>query len=270
MKLQFEKWHGCQNDFLVILTEKAEDIQALRDQASNICNKNGTGVGADGILVISQASGTTNLSIINQDGSLAGNCGNGLRCAAGYLLKNQNQHEVTFQVLTKKMTANSKLILSHHYESSISMPDFTLMPPKDIQEFKAFAQQKFDIQLQDHQFIMLGNPHLILEKDTLKNWEFFRFASELQKISSGINIHLITEKPSPKNNHETTVLVYERGVGVTPACGSGACAVSKFMDIHKNAKIKMPGGLLTVNINKDTPTLKGPAQYVFSGTIELS
>ena len=270
MKYKFEKWHGCQNDFLVILTEKHEDIQPLREHAENICTKNGTGIGADGILAITQLKDKNELSIINKDGSLAGNCGNGLRCAAGFLLKNEGQQEVKFHVLQKEMSAKTTLVHQNKYESSILMPSFSTMDKNIATEFKDFANKKFDMKLLDHQFIMLGNPHLILEKHSLKNWEFFRFASELQNIAGGINVHLIQEKPSPKNNHEVSVLVYERGVGATPACGSGACAVAKFMKTQQGSKIKMPGGLLKININGETPTLSGPAEYVYSGEIQLT
>ena len=269
MEFQFEKWHGCQNDFLVILTKKPEDTQTLRDNANHICSKNGTGVGADGILAITQHSKNTKLSIINKDGSLAGNCGNGLRCAAGFLLKNQNHEGVTFDVLQKQMTAKTTCVQQNIYESTITMPNFSTMTKDTTQKFKEFAKDKFDMELQDHQFIMLGNPHLVLEKQSLKNWEFFRFASELQKIADGINVQLIQEQATNTNNHEINVLVYERAVGVTPACGSGACAVAKYANINNDAKIRMPGGLLKVSIHQETLTLTGPAQYVFSGTIEL-
>lgn len=88
MKLKFEKWHGCRNDFIVCWLPENDQLtrQALRSQAENICARDGGGVGADGIILLHPQNKDDlfprRLLIINSDGSLAATCGNGLRCAA--------------------------------------------------------------------------------------------------------------------------------------------------------------------------------------------
>ena len=89
MIVDFEKWHGCRNDFLVIWSTHNEAnylLGSLQRQASALCSRKGEGVGADGLLILLTESRADlkpdKLVIINADGSLASNCGNGLRCAA--------------------------------------------------------------------------------------------------------------------------------------------------------------------------------------------
>ncbi len=84
MLIPFEKWQACKNDFVLIWSEKSDPYLelALKNQCKNLCSKDGSGIGADGILYLSGPSSEVSLRIYNSDGSEAAHCGNGLRCAA--------------------------------------------------------------------------------------------------------------------------------------------------------------------------------------------
>ena len=93
MQLKFEKWHGCLNDFAVVwITEADGDVvmNSLKRQAVQLCDRH-AGIGADGLLILHVKNAgdltPTKLTIINSDGSIAKNCGNGIRCAASAVLK---------------------------------------------------------------------------------------------------------------------------------------------------------------------------------------
>ena len=148
------------------------------------------------------------------------------------------------------------------------MPNFQKVDVKTAKSFIDFAKDKCEITLELSQFFSLGNLHLVLHQNKLKHWEFFKFASSIQNVLDGINVHMIQENQTSQSQVE--VIVYERGVGATPACGSGACAVAKFLNPNGTQKIKMPGGVLEVDLKSESPQLKGPAKFVFSGEIEPS
>src|SRR6476620_5995215 len=104
MELEFEKWHGNKNDF--ILTWFVHDqvtFEALRREAPALCNRDGSGIGADGILVLHVQTKRdvmpTQLTIINSDGSLAETCGNGIRCAALSILTRHWEHTPSLEDL---------------------------------------------------------------------------------------------------------------------------------------------------------------------------
>src|SRR5690606_29206086 len=97
-QISFEKWHGCRNDFIVLRmrqTSADEVLPSLVKAAPRLCSRDGSGIGADGILVLHEGPGDplrpVELSIVNSDGSLARNCGNGLRCAGASIVRQAMQ-----------------------------------------------------------------------------------------------------------------------------------------------------------------------------------
>ena len=263
MKIDFQKWHGCRNDFIVIEYDKFEGLANVQKHAQEICQRDGSGIGADGILAIKPQDKYADLTIINSDGSLAANCGNGLRCAAAYYHQKSGAQQISFKVMKDTITVSK---VGDLY--AVDMPKF-----KSFDEnHKRLIQNECDFEILDEQFVDLGNPHLILPPQKMASWEFFKFAQKIQSVQGGINIHLI-ENIDQSNPPKLKVLVYERGAGATKACGTGACAVAKWYQ-HSHPElsdfnIEMPGGTLGISINADQSTLKGPAHFVFSGTLNI-
>lgn len=317
MKLQFEKWHGCKNDFIIFRTNKNDAkylISSLQRQAPSLCSREGDGIGADGILLlISETSGNPqyeNLTIINQDGSIARNCGNGLRCAFGSLYRNLSFENKAIDSLPEfiELSVENRVFTGQplklafnkdHCYIGVSMPEAYLNSENSWHE-KAEKHVKRILGKSEHASFQceqwhsydIGNPHIVLFTDLDQNLEHIStLGPDFQKSEDwdGINLHIahpedisvdqIREFESLLGggiSENFRVRIWERGVGETSACGSGACAVaasvldSGLLDRDDWVMISMPGGPLFVRQRDsgDPVYLAGPAHYCFEGTID--
>ena len=305
ISISFEKWHGCKNDFIVIQGQKPENqylLSSLRRQAPLLCNKTGAGIGADGILYLRPQGESHELIVINSDGSLAQNCGNGLRCAAAFLWKAHPPREGEEVPLLQMQvgTSNMNLQWVAHQERESCTYVMVDMPapqgnPAEAKEAaaelkKILTQQSVSFTYDSLEAYTVGNRHLLL-------WGPDATESTLQKIGQAIrgtslsetyNLHLLTEVPvSPHGNEPAWVqgqvseayrmLSWERGVGFTPACGSGACSAGVavlekgFAPRESWISIETPGGPLWVQQRDQQGEVRllGPAVYVYSGLFFL-
>lgn len=263
MRLSFEKWHGCRNDFILVwLTPDEVVFDSLRRRAPTLCSRKGDGIGADGIIVLetrtSRDSEPSRVRIINSDGSVAATCGNGLRCAALSVLRRLretnadlpegvvlplDQDEVACRYISPRSLRKDA---SHYPLVSISMGEARLDQDSGFweqaqSEVKRVAQALSLPQLtRDFHAVAIGNHHLVFFLDDMSRDMLHRVGPTLQdsKHWDGINVHLaVAREPSDKDRQDAMrhvgrpleelyeVLVWERGAGPTQACGSGACAV---------------------------------------------
>ncbi|MFK7826029.1 MAG: diaminopimelate epimerase [Oligoflexales bacterium] len=315
MKILFEKWHGCQNDFIVIWTNSNESkylLTSLQRQANQLCNRTGLGIGADGILVLNKDHGDEfpkNLSIINQDGSLARNCGNGLRCAAASIYQ-RHQEELKKDEILEQVElcvegrsflcqflheANSKPVpmiavdmglLALNEQNSWHSKNRELLRGEELSDLTKNLGEAFSAEI--------GNQHIVFLCENCKEPEsiLMQLGPKLQKTPywDGINVHIameaswnISELSEAKKALGSPIgdlyeaWVYERGVGPTQACGSGACAIGAsilsqgFTTRGEWIAIKMPGGTVfvkQVEANEGV-LLAGDANFIFSGELNL-
>ncbi len=104
MQLDFEKWHGCKNDFIIVWVNPTQDdvVESLKRRAVDLCRRDGSSVGADGVIILHRpthnALTADRLTIINSDGSIAKTCGNGIRCAAQSVLVRQRAEGSSWDV----------------------------------------------------------------------------------------------------------------------------------------------------------------------------
>ena len=309
MVVEFEKWHGCRNDFLVIWSTHNEAnylLGTLQRQASVFCARNGIGVGADGILVLLTESrvdlNPSELVIINADGSLASNCGNGLRCAALSVYKKISLYgNVSDEPEFIELKVKDKTFICHfEKETSQEFPNVTvemgsIILNQDnewyekavVEVTRVFSNAGLGIDQDQVAVGDLGNQHIVLFVDGLNPDVFEKVARQLQKSShwDGINVHLASEIESDNQakiiaespGASFSVLVWERGCGLTAACGSGACVVgaaalaSGFVERNTWIEVQMPGGRLFVrHTSRDASVqLTGSAQFVFQGQISV-
>ena len=315
MKLEFEKWHGCQNDFIVIWTNPNEGkflLSSLKKSAPQLCDRNGSGIGADGILVLSKEHGDdlpNTLTIINQDGSIAKNCGNGLRCAAASIyIRHQDLLKKDEQLNQVELNVEGRKFLCQYlYEAkSKKLPMIAVnMGSLALNEQNSWHNHALELlneellakltQLLGEAFTAeIGNQHLVFLNESSKDLQ-----SHLEKAGpllqntkywDGINVHVATEsswKEDQRNKAQQALgsavgdlyeaWVYERGVGPTQACGSGACAIGAsilsqgFANKDEWIAVKMPGG--TVYVKQIDPSegvlLAGDATFVFSGSLDI-
>jgi diaminopimelate epimerase len=306
--IDFEKWHGAKNDFLVtwiLTTERDLLIPTLERLSPAICARDGGGVAADGILVIIHRSRKDHLPeelvIINSDGSIAKNCGNGLRCAARSVrskaesLGVMDLDGVTFNVQGREINCRY-LGKSGSPFVAVTMPvpvvgDEIPWHGEAITSTKQLQSStpglKGEIQTVD-----IGNPHIVISVAAASADLAKTAGSSLQIIrgGDGVNLHLsesleMTNADQQRARRDigeeigelVKVTPFERGAGLTMACGTGACAVGVSMLSTGLSErdlwigVDMPGGRLYVKQDRedDPVILAGPAQFVFSGRLEI-
>ncbi len=304
MHIDFEKWHGLGNDFIVIWLEPTskELFLSLKKNASLLCRRDYGHVGADGILVCTAEKKNvfpTKVTIINSDGSIAKNCGNGLRCVMGSIWRRST-------VLNESIDADSLVELSvedntfyGRYLKALpkefltpSLQQVAVSMPAPVASTWSSAFTTFAAEVSKDIKVLncfsIGNPHAIAEW-TGSNAHLYSVASKLQEFecegSKGINLHIVS-KHTPETNSRLrnmaehghkNVWVWERGVGPTNACGSGACAVAAHAyaefeaDYGEWVEVKMPGGLLWVRqkAQGEDIELMGPTEMTFSGELYI-
>ncbi|MCX6117577.1 MAG: diaminopimelate epimerase [Proteobacteria bacterium] len=307
MSIPIEKWHGCKNDFIVtwmLATDRDTVFETLRRLASKLCARDGSGIGADGILVLEVKSRKdiypSELHIINSDGSLASNCGNGLRCAAMSVRRNaqkntsQDIEGVSFQVMGQ--TIDCRFL----GRSSSPLVAVTMPIPK-MNETNEWHSEALKLVTavstkptpnSKPVTVDVGNPHIVLQFDEAQASTCEAYGKPMQIIRNhdGINVHVCHEIEITNEDQKFAksilgesieaafkVWPWERGVGPTQACGTGACAVGVaalqdgLTDRSGWIACDMPGGRLYVQQSSanDPVVLCGPAVFVFSGEIEI-
>ena len=308
MFVDFEKWHGAKNDFIVIwilTTDKDLLVPTLQRLAPKLCSRDGGGVAADGVLVLVSKSrkdpNPEELVIINSDGSLAKNCGNGLRCAAASARARAHREGVldfdgvTFRVQTNRIDCRFLGDKSSPFVA-VTMPRPIVGVQNDWHKEtieKARHLQNENRKLAgDLETVDIGNPHVVfsVEDANLDLAKLCGPALQTCRGGDGINVHIaspldLSEQDQQKARREIgepvsellRVFPWERGVGLTQACGTGACAVgvatlaSGLTDRSEWIGIEMPGGRLYVKQanSEDEVILAGPAQFVFQGSVEI-
>ena len=314
MRISFQKWHGCKNNFIVIFATKNQTylIPSLQSQAQKLCEKDGSSIGADGILVLEYQESSAfqfapeNLVIINQDGSLAKNCGNGLRCAALACYKrakdqNKDSHiPDSFELKIDNQAFFCRLLEGQKQE--FPLVSLSMGIPKLDQENSWFQEAKNTVEcffkksniaprLEKISCCDLSNRHIVLFVDKIDSKFLGEIGPFLQKNHSwdGINVHLAKELPKtpahtkiPQHFLSTNSLYFEclhweRGCGFTKACGSGASSIGAslfsegFLSPEDSVLVKMPGGSVAIKQKSEATPVEmiGSANFIFDGFFEL-
>ncbi len=259
MQIDFHKYHGAGNDFIIIDNrEYIFDIEN-RELTQFLCHRR-FGVGADGILLLeSHPLHDFEMVYLNSDGSRGSMCGNGGRCIVKYaemLGLIANKKNITF------------IAIDGQHDATISENTVSLR----MQDMKA-GERKDSLD-----FIYCGTtPHhiqYVSHIDSFPVVEEARKVRETSKQNGGVNVNYVEQK-----DDIFYVRTYERGVeDETLACGTGACSVvivsaeKGYLDIQGICKIRMTGGDLSVQYTKENDTytdiwLSGEALFVFEGKI---
>ncbi len=279
-KIEFSKLNGQGNDFILI-DATVKKINLSKDQIVEMCDRN-FGIGADGLILL-RTSRLSDLKMeyYNKDGSVAEMCGNGIRCVARFayekkLVKNENIDIETiagikniFLEIENKKVGNIKV--------NMGSPEFRPenIPVKIKNEDEVF---NYKINIGSRNFyincVSIGNPHCVIfleDGESLENFPVSKWGPLLENcpvFPNKINVEFVKIESSRQLN----MRVWERGVGETLACGTGACAAGictlKLKKI-KGSKVivNLPGGKL--NVLWSTPDLnvylEGKVDYKFDG-----
>ncbi len=279
--IKFTKMHGLGNDFIIFdyLDNKQNIIsEEWSNFARSICCR-GFGIGADGIVILSGESENPSMTIFNPDGSEAEMCGNAVRCVAKYIQEMGKTNQENLSIHTKAGTKNLSLTLKDNQVTSICVNmgkpilDSNLIPVKG--KSRKVIREQIDTPVGKITFtsVSMGNPHTVVFTDSEHEQLVTEIGPYLEKhtyFSSGTNVEFVTVK----SVSEIVVSVWERSVGRTYACGTGACAALVAAVINNytypEVKVELPGGNLNIKWNRDSDNcvyMAGEAQFVYSGTL---
>tara|TARA_B100000427_G_scaffold308310_1_gene296439 strand:+ start:12864 stop:13706 length:843 start_codon:yes stop_codon:yes gene_type:complete len=274
----FGKYHGLGNDFIVFdgINQRI-DMAHIQSISMQLCDRH-FGIGADGVIIVTQSDlCDISMKIFNSDGSCPEMCGNGLRCFAAFCYEHKLVETDVFSVETDAGKMVPALIIKEgdvvavEIDMGVPQVDNCLMPNNSIVHTVPILVQDVTY---DGYIVSMGNPHLVIFLDSHNHQSLdviaeTVFANPLFK--NGINIELVD---SLRKDYGKMV-VWERGVGKTLACGTGACAAtiagvfsSKF---DRKVTIEQPGGNLLVEWQEsDNHVIKtGPAKHVYDGQVML-
>ncbi|MCP4021332.1 MAG: diaminopimelate epimerase [Desulfobacteraceae bacterium] len=283
MELSFSKMQGLGNDF-VMLDDRNKQIEKqipFSELAKILCSRR-FGIGGDGIILIQESHDhDMKFAIFNCDGSEAQMCGNGMRCFGKYLWEKNILKQKKIRVETRAGTIIPEVVVDENdLVSSVTVDmgepilesqkiPFICDHEKAVEEPLEVGNQNFKVTA-----VSMGNPHAVI---FVNGYE----GIDLEKIGPKIETHeRFPEKTNVEfikvvNENELDMRVWERGAGITMACGTGACAslVAAHMTGRSanKAVIHLSGGDLAIEWNKEDNHIykTGSAMMVFEGSVTI-
>lgn len=264
--MRLTKHHGLGNDFLVLLDDDASH-RLDADVARALCDRR-TGVGADGLIRATPLDvaddAVAAMDLRNADGSPAETSGNGIRCLAQALVLAGWADGPTIPIRTG---AGRRVVTLHDRSDRLT---YSLSVDMGLVRIAGEAPEWAGGPIRRTLRVDVGNPHLVFdvgrhdhEVDLIELGERVN-----AKEPGGANVHLLM----PGGGDRIAIRTYERGVGPTPACGSGACAAAvaarAWGFVNDSAAVEQAGGTADVTVGGDGAVLlRGPATMV--ATVEL-
>lgn len=276
---------GGGNDFMLINGADYSTPLKLDKKLIQRWSDRRIGVGFDQLLVINRPSLSSvdfDYQIFNADGSEAAQCGNGARCVAHFVTTKGLTDKKTIRVRTAEriiemeMKDDNNIVVD--MGTAIFKPERIPFDPvalaaDDIHRAKNLYTLNYDGYTIYFSVLSFGNPHAVIKVDDIKT-------AAVSEIGSALQIHRCFPKSVNVSFVEVRddvlhARVYERGVGETPACGSGACAIAVIARTQgwiarslDHVSVQLTGGLLGIRFEKDKVKLVGTAELVYEGRIE--
>ncbi|MFB4169286.1 diaminopimelate epimerase [Virgibacillus sp. JSM 102003] len=284
MEIPFTKMHGLGNNYIYIdlfkFTIAEEQLSGIAQSISDVY----TGIGSDGMILIQPSDDAdVGMRIFNKDGSEGQSCGNGLRCVAKYAYENGIIQREKFQIETRANVVEAEVSVKAGLvqEVTINMGEPILrrqaipMMGEDVPQVVAepftVGDEKLDVTA-----ISMGNPHAVFFVDSIDAaplYELGPIIEKDQRFPDGVNVEFIEVISKSELNFQ----VWERGSGVTQACGTGACAsvVAAVLNgsVHRNEDIivHLAGGDLVIKWDDNGSVwMTGGANVIATGTYYLA
>ncbi len=252
-EMKVTKMHGARNDFVIVDRRRGGHVDLARF-AKWACDRRAA-IGADGVIAIESSNvAGARMRTINADGSEAEMCGNGVRCAARWLDEAGEGARIIFE--TEAGLVSTEIVSrGSEYAVRVAMGSPAITP------------------LPDGWFVDLGNPHVVLVRSSLDDVDLKSTAEEIQKdwrFTGGTNVHVA----ALQDRRSMRVAHWERGVGLTMACGTGAVACAAVAIAGGMAaspiEVFVPGGRLVVEWDgTGNAYLTGPAVRVFDTEVDF-
>lgn len=276
--VKFTKMHGAGNDYIYVDTL----LYSIPDPSAAAIKWSAphTGIGSDGLVLIGKPSITSgadfSMRIFNADGSEAMMCGNASRCIGKYLYERKltDNTEIKLETLSGVKTLRLHLAAGGTVESvTVDMLEPRLHVPEQYDE-SCLGELSASFRKFRGTFVSMGNPHFVTFVDDIDTIDIARYGSEMEHdVAFPQRCNIEFAQVMPDGTIRTRV--WERGSGITMACGTGACATAVAAQITGRAQnkstIKMDGGTLLIEWNADDGHvyMTGPAEFVFDGEIAL-
>jgi diaminopimelate epimerase len=281
MKLHFTKMHGIGNDFIVLDHTKSP-FQLTKEIIQSLSHRQ-LGIGFDQLLVVENSTLKDvdfKYLIFNQDGGEVEQCGNGARCFYRFVKDNHLTDKASIRVETKSGVIELTEDHEHMIEVNMGEPIFN---PKLIPFISDTEKNEYSISidLPDQKGLIniaalsMGNPHAVITVKDINKAHVKTLGAYLEShalFPKRVNVGFM-EIVTP---HHIRLRVFERGVGETLACGTGACAAAvsgiKRHLLTTPVKVDMTGGSLSIDWKGDTNPvmMKGPAVTIYEGDIEIA
>lgn len=273
MLINFIKMHGLGNDFVIIDNTK-ENLRLTSNHIQHICNRH-LGIGCDQLILTEDLipRKTIKMRVFNSNGSKASACGNATRCIAFYAMQKYQINQINIQtanrILFARLNSNGNIEVNMG-EASFKVEEIPLssgsLNPKSL-SFPEFNLQEIGIA------VNVGNPHVVFVTTDVDAVPLEKLGPLIEKHSyfpERINVEFI----QILDKNTIKMRVWERGTGITTACGTGAMssfAVAKELNLidYNNVKILLEGGELLLHSQQNDIILEGPATLVFKGYIKL-
>ena len=271
--LRFTKMHGAGNDFVVLDLrhgQTAPDASLCRALADRHA-----GVGCDQILTIEaprSPRAAASYRIWNADGSQAQQCGNGARCVAAWVVRDGVAQGPRFELDSPTGTHVVEVLRDGRYRIAMGVPDFE--PARVPLAGQPEASDTYDVAADGETLRIgaasMGNPHALIEVDDIATARVGVQGPALQRspaFPESVNVGFA----QVQSRDRIRLRVYERGVGETLACGSGACAAAAILmrrgRVDRDVTVALPGGELQIAWPDPAGpiTMAGPAAFVFEG-----
>ena len=274
--LEFTKMHGLGNDFMV-LDNRSGDIQFSTENIRAWSNRY-TGIGFDQLLVVKAASvadAEFDYQIFNADGEEVEHCGNGARCFARYVYNRELTHSQSIRVNTVRGIITLHLLEDGQVSVLMGVPQFE---PAAIPFLAEQVSDFYTLAVGDQSFQVgaasIGNPHVLLKVDDVDHAEVSKLGAAIEsheRFPRRVNVGFM----QVLDRQHMRLRVFERGVGETLACGSGACAALAIAHrqnlLDNTAIVSLPGGDLKIHWPNMQASIEmtGPCSTVFEGQIKI-
>lgn len=260
--MQFTKMHGLGNDYLYVYGEPEHPAE----WSVKLSNRH-FGAGSDGMIWICPSEiADFKMRIFNADGSEAKMCGNGIRCVGKYVYDKGYTDKTHLEIETLSGIRTLDLHLSDGIVENVSvdMGKAVLSDPEDLDVDGTFVNCNP---------VSVGNPHAVIFVDDIETAPLTTLGPKLEHheaFPGGVNVEFVQKT----GKNRLRMRVWERGSGVTMACGTGACAsaataVSKGLcEFGQDISVRLDGGVLTIQVASDySVIMTGPAEFVYEGEI---
>ena len=277
MRVEFAKLHGIGND-VVIVDAREQQLDLSGEQIRRFGDRQ-RGVGFDQLLCLDRAPDDTvdfGLRIFNSDGGRAQQCGNGTRCLGLYIQRLGLSSKNEFLIRSSGRTLKVRAVGPEQFSCDMAVPVFD--PQRIPITASASADGRYRLTSDSGDFdvtaVSMGNPHIVMEVPDVANAQVATIGAELvhhDALPEGANVGFM----QVLRRDRIALRVYERGVGETLACGTGACAAVAAGQVlgllDSPVSVALPGGNLTISWGGGTEPLwmSGPAEWSFEGSIYL-